>query len=152
MMHGMLKQVNTRINKRFGLIRKMRVRKVWLALIDVLTQRQTLDWYHSAPKSGRGFLFQWAVMSMLKAEWVEHLRRRMRCWFRRTCFWFQGVFAKINYFEAIHYVALMFMVYDQMSWIKTRLQRPRPANEHISFALHRNISNTTFSLLNIKKN
>lgn len=110
MMHGMIKQVNTRINKRFGLIRKMRVRKVWLALIDVLTQRQTLDWYHSAPKSGRGFLFQWAVMSMLKAEWVEHLRRRMRCWFRRTCFWFQGVFAKINYFEAIHYVALMFMI------------------------------------------
>lgn len=43
MMHGMLKQVNTRINKRFGLIRKMRVRKVWLAVIDVLTQWQTLD-------------------------------------------------------------------------------------------------------------
>lgn len=42
-------------------------------------------------------------------------------------------------------------VYDQMSLIKTHLQRPRPTNEQISFVLHRNISRTTFSWLNFKK-
>lgn len=142
MMHGILKQVNTGVNKRFEFIKNMWVTKVRLAVMNVLMQQKTLDWCNLLRSLARVSFFQCSVMSLLTAEWVEHLQRLMRCWCRRTCFEDKLLWSKSLCSSDVN---------DQMSLIKIHLQRLRLANKQISFVLHLNISRTTFYWLNFKK-
>lgn len=111
----MLKLVNTEINKRFVLIRNIGVRKVQFAVMDVLMQWKTLDWYHPSPQIRPG------VPPLLWCHCLKQSRwSTCEDWHNidvvRLAIYLKYFGAKRNYFEANYYVALMFMI----KWLQSK--------------------------------